>query len=232
MGSSTDTNALQHKGLVEGCQGRYAPVMPMRARRPDVNRREPASLHGRAEADLAFVRAAVERSAHFTAVPGKGGMLMGATALIAAVVATMQASDARWLTVWLTEAAVAGTIGLVTLIRKAKRRQLPLVVGPARRFGLGLVPALVAGAALTIACIQLGVWSLLPTVWMLCYGVAILGAGAASPAPIVPIVGSVFVACGAISIATPPAWGDAWMAITFGVTHVVAGAIIARHHGG
>lgn len=197
-----------------------------------MKRREPASLHGRAEADLAFVRAAVERSAHFTAVPGIGGMLMGGSAMVAALVATMQVSDDRWLMVWLAEAALAGTIGLVTLVRKARRRQLPLAVGPARRFGLGLVPALIAGAVLTAGCVLHGVWSLLPTVWMLCYGAAILGAGAASPAPIVPIVGSVFVACGAVSVATPATWGDAWMALTFGLTHVIGGAIIARHHGG
>ena len=193
---------------------------------------EPTPLHQRAEADLAFVRAAVERSAHFTAVPGVGGMWMGVTARVAAVVANMQPTNNRWLTVWIADACIAGAIGGIALVRKARRRQVPLAVGPARRFALGLAPALIAGAALTIGALQLRAWELLPAIWMLCYGVAVLGAGAASAAPIVPIVGSVFVVAGALSIATPAWLGDYWMAATFGLAHVVAGFIVARRHGG
>ena len=189
-------------------------------------------MHERAEADLAFVRAAVERSSQFTAVPGVGGVLMGVSALIAAVIAHQQPTHERWLLVWILDAAAAAIIGGTALVRKARRRQVPLAVGPARRFALGLAPAMIAGAALSVAALDVQAWAMLPAIWMLCYGVAVLGAGAASAAPIVPIVGSVFVFAGVVSIATPASLADYWMAATFGVAHIVAGAIVARRHGG
>jgi predicted lysophospholipase L1 biosynthesis ABC-type transport system permease subunit len=46
--------------------------------------REPANIGDRALDNLEFIRETMERSTHFTAVPGYGGMLMGATAVAAA----------------------------------------------------------------------------------------------------------------------------------------------------
>jgi hypothetical protein len=190
------------------------------------------ALSDRAEADLAFVRSIVERSAQFTAVPGIGGILMGVTAVIAAIVAHLQPTHEKWLVVWIGDAIAACAIGGFTLVRKARRRSVPLDAAPARRFALGLAPAILAGAALTVGCIQIGAWSLLPALWMLCYGVAVLGAGAVSAAPVVPIMGGVFVLVGIIAVATPASWGDFWMGATFGLVHMICGAIVARHHGG
>jgi len=48
--------------------------------------RKPVNISDRAEDNLKFIRDTMERSASFTAVPGYGGMLMGATAVAAAVV--------------------------------------------------------------------------------------------------------------------------------------------------
>jgi hypothetical protein len=39
-------------------------------------------------------------------------------------------------------------------------------------------------------------------------------------------------ALGAAALATPAAWGDAWMAAGFGALHVGFGWVIARRHGG
>ena len=37
---------------------------------------------------------------------------------------------------------------------------------------------------------------------------------------------------GALALATPAAWGDAWMAAGFGGLHIASGLLIARQHGG
>ena len=48
------------------------------------------ALHGRAAADLRFIRETMERSAAFTAVPGKGGVVMGVIGCAGAAVASSQ----------------------------------------------------------------------------------------------------------------------------------------------
>ena len=62
---------------------------PLRNKAPET--REPVNISNRAEENLKFIRETMERSTSFTAVPGYGGMLMGATAIAAAVVASINA---------------------------------------------------------------------------------------------------------------------------------------------
>lgn len=204
-----------------------------RPRRPATRQDSPPiALHERAESDLAFVRGVMERSHHFTAVPGVGGMFMGVTAIAAAMIAFMQPTQERWLWVWLAEALLALAIAAYTLVEKAKRSSVPLSAAPARRFALGLVPALLAGGVLTIACLKAQAWSLLPAVWLSFYGIAILGGGAVSAVRAVPILGAVFLVASALAVATPAGWGDLWLALAFGGGHLIVGAIVARRHGG
>lgn len=207
-------------------------MAPARLHRTPPDLAPPIALHERAEADLAFVRSVVERSTRFTAVPGVGGVLMGLTALGAAYLASRQPNRVAWLAVWLGEVVIAGVIGTVMMVRKARRANLPLGAGPSRRFAVGLMPPLVVGGVLTIAACRVEAWSLLPPIWLCCYGIAVLGAGAMSAAPVVPTMGAAFMLTGMLAVATPAAWGDVWLALAFGVAHIVSGIVIARHHGG
>src|SRR5215468_927429 len=103
------------------------------------------SIHGRAADDLRFIRRAMERSSTFTAVPGYGGMAMGAVGLVAAVVGQMQPGPERWLASWLAAAAVAFAIGVAAIRRKAAHGGVPLSGSLARRFALALSAPLAAG---------------------------------------------------------------------------------------
>ena len=192
---------------------------------------EPPALHRRAMEDLRYIRETMERASSFTAVPGWGGVLMGASALLAAVVASRQASPDGWMLAWLVEAALAAGIGGWAMARKARAARMPLFHGPGRMFMLSLFPPMLAGALLTLALYRGGLFSVLPAVWLLLYGTAVVTGGAFS-IPIIPVLGFCFMLFGAAALVAPPSWGDSLMAGGFGGLHILFGLIIARRYGG
>jgi hypothetical protein len=173
----------------------------------------------------------MERAGSFTAVPGFGGVWMGATALIAAAIAALLPPGWPRLAVWLAEAALAFAIGFSSAARKARRAGAPLLSGPGRKFLAGFLPPLAAGALLTGAMLRSGGEDSIPGMWLLLYGIAVLAGGAASVRP-VPLMGASFAALGAAALFAPPAWGDGFLAAGFGVLHIVFGTVIAVKHGG
>jgi len=198
---------------------------------PTVEDPAPAALHAHAAENLLFIRDTMERAAGFSAVPGWGGMLMGATALGAAAIAHPLRLTERWLSIWLAEAALAATIGLVAIVRKARRSGVPLAGPAGRKFALAFLPALAAGAVLTLVLYRNGSVTDLPGCWLLLYGTAVTSGGALS-VRVVPLLGVCLMALGAAALAAPAFWGDAFMAAGFGVLHIAYGFIIARRHGG
>lgn len=191
----------------------------------------PSPLHDHALESVRVIRDAMERAGSFTAVPGAGMVLIGATALIAAPIAAATDTGALWLTTWIIDGVLAAAIAAVGIGRKAKRLALPLRSGPARRFALAFLPSLVAGAILTTGLIAEGMGSFLPGTWLLLYGTAVTAAGALS-VRVVPLMGICFMALGVAALLTAPAYGDVLMAAGFGGLHVVFGLLIARNYGG
>ncbi|MGD0923130.1 MAG: hypothetical protein ABSA70_15410 [Terriglobia bacterium] len=181
--------------------------------------------------NIRFIRETMERSTSFTAVPGKGGVAMGLTALIAVAVATRTSTAGTWLATWAVEAAVAFTIGGWAMARKARAANLPLLSGPGRKFALSLSPPLLAGALLTVALFQFGLARALPGTWLLLYGAGVVTGGAFS-VKAVPLMGVCLMALGAAALFSPASWGNAFLAAGFGGVHIIFGALIARRHGG
>jgi hypothetical protein len=195
---------------------------------------EPAqvtSFGQHAEESLQFIRRTMERSSTFTAVPGLGGAAMGAVGLAAAVLGASQGSRERWLAVWLAAAAVALGIGLASVWRKAARLGAPLTGQVGRRFATSLAGPLVAGGALTWGLWKTGDWAMMPAVWLLLYGAGALAGGVFSVAA-VRLLGVTFMTLGVAALLTPPAWGDIWLGLGFGVLHAVCGLYIARKYEG
>src|SRR5947209_14506526 len=95
--------------------------------------RQPAALHDRAIDNLRYIRETMERASAFTAVPGWGQVIIGATALVTAYLASRQSNAKSWLFVWLVEAVVALLIAGWSLDRKARRTATPLFSGPGRK---------------------------------------------------------------------------------------------------
>ncbi|MDQ2901641.1 MAG: hypothetical protein M3Y07_17860 [Acidobacteriota bacterium] len=192
---------------------------------------EPVGLHAQAMDNLRFIRRTMEGAASFTAVPGVGGMLMGFSALAAAVLARREQTQDGWFFVWLGEAALALGIGVLFAELKARSTRTPLLSKPARKFVLGLAPAIVSGALLTVALYRAGLFAMLPGMWLLLYGTGIVAGGAFS-VRIVPVMGMCFLGIGAVAVLSPAAWGNWLLAAGFGALQIVFGWIIARRHGG
>jgi hypothetical protein len=189
------------------------------------------ALHARAMDEVRYIRQTMERAGSFTAVPGWGGVMMGITALFAAIIAARQMQPQAWISVWLREAVAASAIGLYTLIHKARAGKIPLFSGPGLRFFLSFSPPLVVGALLTVGLYRAGTFQLIPGMWLLLYGTGVVTGGAFS-VKIVPVMGFCFIGLGAAALFCSFAMGNWLMAAGFGGLQIAFGAMIARRFGG
>ncbi|MEP6922873.1 MAG: hypothetical protein ABI954_00285 [Pyrinomonadaceae bacterium] len=207
-------------------------VHQFRLKEESENANEPPRLGDRAIDNLKFIRETMERaSASFTAVPGYGGALMGATAIGAAIVAANQTNIRFWLLTWMAEAALAFAIGFLAMWQKARTAESSLFSAPARKFAFGFAPPLFAGIVLTILLHKFDQDAILPVVWLLMYGAAVTTGGMFSVKP-VPTMGVCFLILGMIAAIAPVQYGNFFMGIGFGVMHIIFGIVIGRKHGG
>jgi hypothetical protein len=202
-----------------------ASILPLRTPAP-----QPAEMQEHAMDNLRYIRRTMEQAGSFTAVPGIGGICMGATALAAAWIAVGRTGPGWLLLVWLLEACIALTIGIAGAALKSRRARAPLLSGPGRKFVAGFAPPLAAGALLTAVLYHAGAVQFLPGTWLLLYGASVLSGGAAS-VRVVPLMGACFMAAGAAALLAP-AWGGLALALGFGGLHVVFGLVIAVKYGG
>ena len=206
-----------------------AKLQAIRERRPEEN--EPINLSDRAIDNLKFIRETMERSTHFTAVPGYGGILMGVTAVVAAFIANSQIYLRDSLMTWLVEAMLAFAIGGLAMWQKSKIGGQSLLSTPARKFAMSFAPPLIAGIAIVLGVWKYSDYYAMPAICMLCYGAAVICGGAFS-ARVVPVMGWCFIALGITAFALPSNYGNLMMGLSFGLLHIIFGAIIARRYGG
>ena len=180
---------------------------------------------------LQFIRHTMESATSFTAVPGWGTVALGLTAIAAALVARSLDSRVIWVLLWLGEAVLAGLISLVAMVKKTGSLAKLATSIPARKCALSLVPPLAAGGVLTLIMMDHHLYGILPGMWLMLYGVAVITGGAFS-VRVVPVMGICFAVFGTIALALPASWANGIMAAGFGGLHVLFGMIIARKHGG
>jgi hypothetical protein len=180
--------------------------------------------------NLQFIRETMERATSFTAISGWGLVVVGITALGAALLAARQ-STAAWLAIWLGEGLLSFLIAGGATVRKARASKAPLFSMPGKRFALSFSPPMMVGALLTAVLYRAGSAGILPGTWLLLYGTGIVTGGAFS-VKVVPVMGLCFMTVGAVALFSPASWGDGLMAAAFGGLHILFGIIIARRHGG
>jgi len=202
---------------------RYVPSQP--------GVQEPAPQSSEALDQLQFIRHTMESATSFTAVPGWGTVLLGLTAIAAALVARSLDARVTWVLLWLGEALLAAIISLVGMVKKTGSLAKLATSIPARKCALSLVPPLAAGGVLTLMMMEQHLYAILPGMWLMLYGVAVITGGAFS-VRVVPIMGICFAVLGTIALALPASWANGVMGAGFGGLHVLFGLVIARRHGG
>lgn len=202
----------------------------LRRRLPDPG--PPPQLHVRAMDNLHFIRSTMERAAGLTAVSGWGIAATGAVGLLAGMLALRAPDVEARLILWLVAAPIALAASMVGAVWKARRGgELPTLSAAARKLALAFLPPMGAGAILTLALWHAGAADLLPALWLLLYGTAVVAGGAYSVRA-VPAMGAAFLALGAVAAFTPAAVGNVLLVVGFGGLHLVFGPYIARRHGG
>jgi hypothetical protein len=192
--------------------------------------KDPVALDRHAADNLRFIRDTMERAASFTAVPGWGGVAIGMTALAAGALAIGRPASDQFF-IWLAEGLLALVIAGLAVRTKSIRLALSLRSRPARRALLSFVPPLIAGAVLSVILYKLQILSVIPGLWLLMYGAAVVTGGAFS-VRIVPVMGLCFMFMGALSLVAPTAWGNIFLMLGFGGLHIAFGVVIARRYGG
>ena len=203
-----------------------ADVLPIRPKKSDA-----PEIHARAMDNLRFIRETMEAAGTFTAVSGWGQVVIGATAVLAAVIAAPFEGTTEWVLVWAAEAFLALMISVWFMYDKARSASIPLLSGSARKLLFSFSPVFAVGIVITAALIRLSMVALLPGMWMLLYGTAVVAAGAFSVRS-VPVMGAAFICVGGTALFAPASWGTPLMIIGFGLLHIVFGVVIARRHGG
>ncbi len=198
--------------------------------KPNTRSDSPVPLHGVAADNLRFIRATMESATAFTGVSGKGYVLAGLTASVAAWIAALQQTSTGWLLVWLLEALLAASVMLMLTSEKARVQGKSLWSGSGRKLLFAFLPTMAVGAIVTLAFQLQGNTLLLSGLWLILYGAAVMTAGAHSIKPI-PVMGLLFILLGSLQL-LGLAPMNLSMGLGFGGLHVVFGILIWRRHGG
>jgi hypothetical protein len=190
----------------------------------------PIPIESRALGTLDYIRASIESSGSM-AVPGMAGIVMGIIGILATIVASLPRVAPHWLEIWLVAAALASALGAAMMAREASQSGHARYLGPVRKFLLCLCPALLAGAALTFVLYRSGTTSLIPGVWLLLYGCAVLSASTVTIARTMRLVwmmGALFMLLGILAFASPPGTHTMILGMGFGALHTIFGVLIGQ----
>jgi hypothetical protein len=181
----------------------------------------PVQLDSHAAATLRYIRASMESAASLS-VPGSTGIASGIVGVLAALVSSVAPLRPHWLIVWLAAAFIAAVAGGALLLRQPSLGSLTIGGAPIRRFAIGLLPSLFAGAVLTVVLWTHAADRMIPGTWLLLYGCGLIAASTAT-ARTIGILGASFVAAGLVALLLPQESHIAMLGAGFGGLHIVFG---------
>lgn len=177
---------------------------------------------------LSYIRDTMATATTFTALSGWGVAGVGIVGLAAAWLAWATGQPAP-LRIWVPAAVIGATVSAMGNVIKARRLDLPLWTGSFRKLAWGLVPALIAGTFLTFG-LRESARALIPGMWLAVYGAGVAAGGVVSVGAI-RVMGLCLIALGGAAL-WHPAGGTLFLALGFGMTHVLVGLYIVVRHGG
>lgn len=178
---------------------------------------------------LAYIRQTMESASSFTALSGWGLVGVGVVGLVAAGLAWTSGVPER-LKVWLPAAVVGVVVAGVANAAKARALDVPLWSGSFRKVAWVMAPALVAGALLTWALDDAGARHLIPGTWLALYGAGVTAGGTFSIRA-VRWLGIALLVLGGLAFVSPTQ-AIVFLAVGFGVLHLLFGLYVVRRHGG
>lgn len=188
--------------------------------------------------NINYMKEVVESSNQYTNLSGVAGTLCGIVALIGSgltaysigaieIHKALPPIDNFFYSgiIWLVVFGLAVIVQVFFTIRKAKKMEILPWTKLSRQIMFVLIPILLAGVMLTIYLIKTGTILIIPPVWILLYGVGVSSAGMFSVLA-VRLLGWSFIVTSIFPLFICPEYGLIFMALAFGVYHIIYGLVI------
>src|SRR5580704_10180612 len=198
--------------------------MPKAMLDPKSSGHNTVALDSHALGTLQYIRASID-AAGLLAVPGSAGIAMGAVGVLAALLVSLKALAAHWLQIWLMAGLVAIAFGTVLMAHQVISRGTALYRGPLRRFLMCLCPPLLVGAVLTWQLWLHAQSALIPGMWLLMYGCAVMAASTLTRRALA-VMGALLAGLGVIALQMPVNYQNAVLGVGFGGLHLLFGILI------
>jgi len=198
--------------------------MPKALSDPKSNGRNTVALDSHALGTLQYIRASID-AAGLLAVPGSAGIAMGAVGVLAALLVALKVVAVPWLEIWLIAGLVAVAAGTALMVYQVGSRGTALYRGPLRKFLMCLCPPLLVGAVLTWQLWLHGQSTLIPGVWLLMYGCAVMAASTLTRRALA-VMGALLAVLGVIALQVPVIDQNAVLGVGFGGLHLLFGILI------
>ncbi len=191
---------------------------------PKSNGRNTVALDTHALGTLQYIRASID-AAGLLAVPGSAGIAMGAVGILTALLVSLKPLAAYWLQVWLIAGLVAIAFGTALMVHQVLTRGTALYRGPLRKFLMCLCPPLLVGALLTWQLWLRADFTLIPGIWLLMYGCAVMAASTLTRRALA-VMGALLALLGIIALQVPVNFQNAVLGLGFGGLHLFFGILI------
>ena len=191
---------------------------------PKSSARNTVALDTHALGTLQYIRASID-AAGLLAVPGSAGIAMGAVGVLTSLLVSLKPLAEHWLQIWLIAGLVAIAFGTALMVHQVLTRGTALYRGPLRKFLMCLCPPLLVGAVLTWQLWLRADFTLIPGIWLLMYGCAVMAASTLTRRALA-VMGALLAVLGVIALRVPVNFQNAVLGLGFGGLHLLFGILI------